>query len=144
MCFECTKPHTDKVSGGLFLTQMNSKSTKALGCFLRMLVVEVAYSFLSSIFWQHLFYREWEPAETMSSSEKQPCLIFFFHEAEKQDWGLEAFCNKLLSPFQQCYPWVLIESISMRVIFSSYNADIAALAGAASFKSIVLCKQHKQ
>lgn len=45
MCFSLDAQKlapTDKASSGLFLTQMNSKSTKALGCFLRILVEEVA------------------------------------------------------------------------------------------------------
>lgn len=101
---ECKKLYTDKVSSGLFLTQINSKSTRALGCFLRMLVAVAAYKFLSSIFWQHLSYREWEPAETISSSEKQPCLIFFFHKPTNKIEVLRLFVTNCRVHFNNVIP----------------------------------------
>lgn len=71
-------------------------------CFLRMLVVEAAYRFLSSSYWQHLSYCEWELAETNSLSQKQPCLIFFMRQKKRV----------LLQHFA--------ESISEMLVFGSY------------------------
>lgn len=105
-CLTQSLTHTGNVSGGLFLTQMNSKSTKALSCFLRIVVAEVAYRFLSS-YWQHLCYCEWELAETNGLSQKQPGLIFF-HKKNKS------------KVFFAANPWVHFKNVSHWLLLKSF------------------------
>ncbi len=69
----------DEVSGGLFLTQMNSKSTKALGCFLRMLVVEVAYLLSDNI-----FPIERGSRQRQKNKQKKPMLSDIFSQSWKK------------------------------------------------------------
>lgn len=110
MCFVSHKAstHIGNVSGGLFLTQMNSESTKALNCFLRIVVVEVAYRFLFS-YWQHLFYYKWELAETNCLSQKQPGLIFF-HKTEKNNNSEVLFAENCWVHFSIISHWFLLKA----------------------------------
>lgn len=111
-CFVSHKAstHIDNVSGGLFLTQMNSESTKALSCFLRIVVVEVAYRFLFS-YWQHLFCCEWELAETNCLSQKQPALIVFHKTGKKKLHNSEVlFTENSWVHFKNISHWFLLKA----------------------------------